>query len=45
MLPGGSYTTKDLEAISEAADVACKDGKLMELAWEVNITTPATLEA
>ena len=45
MLPGGGYEKKDLEAISEAADVACKDGKLMELAWEVNIPMPAKLEA
>lgn len=45
MLPGGGYEKKDLGAISEAADVACKDGKLMELAWEVNIPMPAALEA
>ena len=44
MLPGGGYEKKDLGAISEAADVACKDGKLMELAWEVNIPMPAALE-
>ena len=45
VLPGGGYEKKDLGAISEAADVACKDGKLMELAWEVNIPMPAALEA
>ena len=45
VLPGGGYEKKDLGAISEAADVACKDGKLMELAWEVNIPMPAMLEA
>ncbi len=35
MLPGGGYTEEDLRAIAAAADAACADGKLMELAWEV----------
>jgi len=37
VLPGGRYETKDVEAISAAADEACQDEKLMELAWEVSI--------
>ena len=45
VLPGGGYEKKDLGAISEAAEIACKDGKLMELAWEVHIPMPATLVA
>lgn len=35
ILPGGGYESKDVGAISEAADAACKDDKLMGLAWEV----------
>ena len=35
MLPGGGYKVKDVVAISAAADAACEDTKLMELAWEV----------
>ena len=35
ILSGGGYEVKDVEAISAAADAACEDSKLMELAWEV----------
>ena len=35
VLSGGSYKVKDVESISAAADAACEDSKLMELAWEV----------
>ena len=35
ILPGGGYQSKDVGAISEAAETACRDDKLMELAWEV----------
>ena len=35
ILSGGGYEVKDVEAISAAAEAACEDTKLMELAWEV----------
>ncbi len=35
ILSGGGYKAKDVAAISAAADAACEDSKLMELAWEV----------
>lgn len=35
VLPGRGYTDEDLQAVSAAAQAACSDEKLMELAWEV----------
>lgn len=35
VLPGSGYVETDLHSVSEAADKACSDEKLMELAWEV----------
>ena len=40
ILAGGGYEVKDVEAISAAADAACEDSKLMELAWEVRDSNP-----
>jgi hypothetical protein len=36
VLPGAGYKEEDLHSVAEAADEACSDDKLMELAWEVN---------
>ncbi|KAK9915314.1 hypothetical protein WJX75_007493 [Coccomyxa subellipsoidea] len=35
ILPGKGYTQEDLQSIATAAQAACSDEKLMELAWEV----------
>lgn len=35
ILPGKGYTQEDLQSIATAAQTACSDDKLMELAWEV----------
>lgn len=35
ILPGEGYKQADLETIFAAAQAACSDEKLMELAWEV----------